>query len=151
MDWMRLELWMLVCLEHLHCLKQLHTVYFNKETFFFETKERKFKEQSNFDLYVGWMMLLISSCWSWNCLLVTLFMDNETNWSQGVLKAGNDGKLLVVADYFHCGQNRSQKVGLVISNDRSEMTKYRSLALSLINRQISKLKFCPGHILHSVV
>ena len=78
-------------------------------------------------------------------------MDNETNWSQGVLKAGNDGKLLEGADYFHCGQNRSQKVGLVISNDRSEMTKYRSLALSLINRQISKLKFCCGHILHSVV
>ena len=72
-------------------------------------------------------------------------MDNETNWSQGVLKAGNDGKLLAGVDYFHCGQNRPQKVGLVISNDRSEMTKYRSLALSLINRQISKLKFCPGH------
>ena len=63
------------------------------------------------------------------------------------LKAGNDGKLLVGADYFHRGQNRSQKVGLVISNDRSEMTKYRSLALSLINRQISKLKFCPGPLL----
>ena len=73
-------------------------------------------------------------------------MDNETNWSQGVLKAGNDGKLLVVADYFHCGQNMVQKVGPVISNDRSKMTKYRSLAPPLINRHLSKFKTRPANI-----
>ena len=63
------------------------------------------------------------------------------------MKAGNDGKLLVEADYFHCGQNKWQKVGLVISNDRSKMTKYRSLALVLINRQVSRLESCPLFIL----